>query len=66
MGDSGAVGGKILSTVKANQIPTENGQSNFGGVGNYYIDDINGDGFIMVFINDSWYCFYTEDYSSGR
>lgn len=60
MGDSGCVEGQILSTVEEGAIPTENGSSNFGCVGNSYTFD-SGDGFIMVFMDDeAWHCFYSE------
>jgi len=59
MGASDAVEGKILSTVNANQIPTKNGQSNFGEKGAFYTSDPDL-GFVMVQINDEWYVFYVE------
>ncbi|MDD4844793.1 MAG: hypothetical protein PHU31_10785 [Anaerotignum sp.] len=61
MGDSGCVEGKIKSSVESNAIPTENGSSNFGCIGNSYTFDY-GDGFIMVVLDDeAWHCFYTEN-----
>lgn len=59
MGDAGSVSGTITSTVTDGSVPTEDGQTNFGAVGNQYTWD-SGDGFIMVFIDDEWYCFYEE------
>lgn len=60
MGDADCVEGQILSTVEEGAVPTENGSSNFGCVGNSYTFD-SGDGFIMVFMEDErWYCFYSE------
>lgn len=60
MGDADCVEGQILSTVEEGTVPTENGSSNFGCVGNHYTFD-SGDGFIMVFLDDEkWYCFYKE------
>lgn len=60
MGDADCVEGQILSTVEEGTIPTENGSSNFGCVGNSYTFDF-GDGFIMVFMEDEkWHCFYSE------
>lgn len=56
MGDAGAVEGKINSVSKAGTIPNQNGQSNFGGIGSSYTQDY-GDGFIMVMIEDEWFCF---------
>lgn len=51
---SETVSGEILSTVPQTEKPTENGQSNFGAVGNpYYID--GGD--LIVQINDKWFKF---------
>lgn len=59
MGDSGCVGGIIISTVLENQIPTSNGQTNFGELGSYYTKDF-GYGSIDVLITekDGWYTFY--------
>lgn len=57
MGDSGSVGGKIISSVEKDTIPTENGQSNFGSVGNPFTKD-EGNGAIMVLIEDQWFWFY--------
>lgn len=60
MGDSECVEGEIISTVDEGEVPTENGCSNFGCVGNAYTYD-TGDGFIMVFMDDEkWHCFYSE------
>lgn len=54
MGDSGAVGGHIQSTVDENKVPQENEESNFGCIGNPYTWDA-GDGMIMVFMDDEEY-----------
>lgn len=60
MGDSGCVVGEITSSVEQNSIPTENGSSNFGCIGNMYTYD-DGDGSIMVRLDDEqWHCFYAE------
>ena len=59
MGDAGCVEGEIQSTVSAGEIPTENGQSNFGGIGNPYTFD-SGDGGIMVFIEDEYFWFWCK------
>ena len=59
MGDSGAVCGRIVSSSGPDEIPAEDGQSNFGCIDNPYTEDY-GDGFIMVFVDDEWFCFYTE------
>lgn len=58
MGDSGCVGGIIVSTVWENEVPTSNGQTNFGELGSYYTK--GDDEMIEVFISekDSWYNFY--------
>lgn len=60
MGDSGCVGGEIVSFLEKDKIPTENGQSNFGGIGNSFTKD-DGDGRIMVFIEDEWFWFYNKN-----
>lgn len=54
MGDSEAVAGEILSETSEGAIPTENGQSNFGCVGNDYTI---GDEAIMVQIDEEWFVF---------
>ena len=65
MGDSGAVSGRISSSVGPEEIPAEDGQSNFGCIDNPYTGDY-GDGFIMVFVDEEWYCFYTEEALEAR
>ena len=60
MGDAECVDGTILSSVTKDEIPIENGQSNFGGIGNSFTKD-EDDGGIMLFIEDEWFWFYTED-----
>ncbi len=61
MGDSECVEGEIISSIEEDSIPTENGSSNFGCIGNSYTSD-TGDGFIMVFLEDKkWHCFYTQN-----
>ena len=60
MGDAGCVEGEILSTTKAGELPTENGQSNFGGIGNPYTFD-SGDGAIMVFVEEEYFWFYAKE-----
>lgn len=59
MGDSGCVAGEIISSVKSGEIPTENGQSNFGCVGNPYTKE-DGDGRIMVMLDDEIYYFFIK------
>lgn len=59
MGDSEYVDGEIVSSVEKDKMPTENGQSNFGYVGNSFTKD-DGDGEIMVFIEDEWFWFYNK------
>lgn len=59
MGDAGSVAGEIASTTENGAAPTKEGQSNFGGVGSSYTWD-SGDGYVMVSLEDEWYCFYAE------
>ena len=54
MGDAGAVAGEIASETSEGAVPTENGQSNFGCVGNAYTI---GEESIMVQIDEEWYIF---------
>lgn len=57
MGDSDAVDGYIQSSLEPDVIPYEEGQSNFGCVGNPYTWD-TGDGSIMVLSeDDEWHIF---------
>lgn len=50
--------GEILSSVPQTEKPSENGQSNFGAVGNpYYIDGDN----LIVQINDKWFKFEQDN-----
>lgn len=57
MGDAGSVDGHISSSVSPDGIPYEEGQSNFGCVGNPYTWDF-GDGAIMVLSEDEeWHIF---------
>lgn len=60
MGDADCVEGEILSSAEAGAVPEENGQSNFGGIGNPYTFD-SGDGAIMVFVDEEYYWFYAKD-----
>ncbi len=60
MGDAGCVEGKIQSSAEAGETPAENGQSNFGCVGNPYTYDF-GDGRIQVFVEDEYFWFYAKD-----
>ena len=60
MGDSGCVEGEITSSVEKNKIPSENGQSNFGNIGSHYTKD-DGNGQVMVSIEDKWYWFKVND-----
>ena len=48
---------EIVSTVEQTQKPTEDGQSNFGCVGNSYAVDDKG---IIVIIDDKWVRFEIE------
>lgn len=59
MGDAGCIGGKIVSSVASDQVPTQEGQSNFGGVGNSYTK-VDGEDGIMVFVDDEWTWFYAK------
>lgn len=59
MGDAESVDGKILSTVENAELPNENGQSNFGSIGNSFTKD-DGNGAIMVFVDDEWVWFYSK------
>ena len=54
MGDSEAVAGEITSEISDGAVPTENGQSNFGCVGNAYTI---GEETIMVQIGEEWFVF---------
>lgn len=54
MGDSEAVAGEIMSETSEGAVPTENGQSNFGCVGNAYTI---GEETIMVQIDEEWFVF---------
>lgn len=60
MGDSGCIDGEIISSVEKDKIPTENGQSNFQCIGNSFTKD-EGNGGIMVFIDDEWFWFYSKN-----
>lgn len=55
MGDAGSVEGKIQSWVKPDEVPTQNGASNFGCVGNPYTYDFDDEGEIMVLLEDLEY-----------
>ena len=53
-----AVEGEILSTVAQTEKPNENGQSNYGAVGNpYYFDGEN----VIVWINNKWFVFQPDN-----
>lgn len=61
MGVADAVEGYIQTSVKENEIPAENEESNFGCVGNAYTKD-NGDGWIMVLMEDEeWHIFKRKE-----
>ena len=50
--------GEILSSVPQTEKPPENGQSNFGAVGNpYYFDGEN----VIVRINNKWFVFQPDN-----
>ena len=53
MGNADCVAGKITSSVNINEIPKQNGESNFGCIGNPYTYDT--DGSIAVFLEDGEY-----------
>lgn len=55
--DPSAILGTIGSSVDSSEIPTENGQSNFGSVGAEYAfcED-----YLVVMLNDEWYRFDSE------
>ncbi|MDO5406311.1 MAG: hypothetical protein Q4F28_03135 [Eubacteriales bacterium] len=57
MGDSGCVRGAIRSSVPAGELPDEEGESNFGCVGESYTNDYDADGWLMVSIGEAWYVF---------
>lgn len=58
MGDAGAIAGKITSETSEGAVPAENGQSNFGCVGNAYTI---GEETIMVQIDGEWFVFATAE-----
>lgn len=58
MGDSEAVAGEITSETSEGAVPTENGQSNFGCVGNAYTIR---EEHIMVQIGEEWFVFATAE-----
>lgn len=61
MGVADAVEGYIQTSVKENEIPAEDEESNFGCVGNAYTKD-NGDGWIMVLMDDEeWHIFKRKE-----
>lgn len=60
MGGADAVAGYIETSVEENETPENNGESNFGCIGNPYTKD-TGDGWIMVLLDDEEYhVFYQE------
>ena len=60
LGDSDVPRSEILSTTENGELPTENGQSNFGCVGNLYTTANDEDTIIMVHIGEERYVFYDE------
>ena len=66
MGDAGCVEGKIASTVEAGTIPVENGQSNFGCIGNPYTYDFDNAGNIQVLMEDEEYHFFYTQEEAGK
>lgn len=63
MGDSDSVDGHIRSSVKPDETPGAEGESNFGCVENPYTMDF-GDGFIMVLLEDNeWHIFRAAESS---
>lgn len=57
MGDSGCIAGYIQSSVENSKTPEKNQESNFGCVGNPFTFD-EGEGWIMVFMDDGEYHFF--------
>ncbi len=57
LGAAAVVSGEILSSVDGTQKPTENGQSNFGCVGNPYVLQ---DDSVFVLIDQDWFLFKKE------
>ena len=52
--DESAIVGTIASTVPLSQLPTENGQANFGSIGDPFA--ITSDGF-LVLVDQEWTLF---------
>ena len=59
MGDSSMVAGTIASSVDERETPKENGESNFGCVGNSYTRWNAAS--VIVDLGDDWYVFQTKD-----
>lgn len=57
--DPSAIVGEITSFVDQSEKPTENGQSNFGGVGASYAYFEDG---LAVLLNKEWCFFEKEDF----
>lgn len=57
MGAADAITGKILSAVEGTEKPSEDGQSNFGCVGNDYV--LNGE-YAVINIDEKWMMFRKE------
>ncbi|WP_294150495.1 hypothetical protein [uncultured Clostridium sp.] len=61
MGDAGSVDGHITASLKPEETPDTEGQSNFDCIGNPYTLDF-GDGMIMVLSDDKeWHIFRAEE-----
>ena len=61
MGDAGSVDSHITASLKPEETPDTEGQSNFGCIGNPYTRDF-GDGMIMVVSEDKeWHIFRAEE-----
>lgn len=58
--DPSAIIGEINSTVKQSEIPTEDGQSNFGCVGSLYAMCEGG---LAVMVYNEWHLFEAEEQS---
>lgn len=56
--DPSAIIGKITSSVEQGEMPTENGQSNFGCIDSEYAYYDDG---LAVMINNEWYRFEKEE-----
>lgn len=65
MGCADCVEGQIASSVAQDKIPSQNGESNFGCVGNSYTYD-DGAGWIQVFLEDGEYHIFRTDITEAQ